>query len=151
MSSGQTNANALRGQKPVDTWSGGRRLLQLLREMVDRDMERCEIRVLKERVDCRLSDGDGLQAPGPDWAVSDVLQAILYIRREILDLEDWKRNAAPNEDAFTLGPMSGLLPPGLSALRCKYSLRPDLSLGLHVLTEDEAQAHARSPEKGDMD
>ena len=137
-------ANELRKAQPDDLRRGGRRLLQQVREMAAQDMASCTIRALEDRRDVRLIDGDGLQAPGSDWSVMEVLAAILYLRKEILRRDDWGPEHAPGAQICILDPLSGLLPPGMSALRCAYGLGtpPDLYLELHVLTEAAAQAGA---------
>ena len=139
-------ANELRKAQPDDLWRGGRRLFRQVREMAAQDMASCTIRALEDRRDVRLIDGDGLQAPGSDWSVMEVLAAILYLRKEILRRDDWGPEHAPGAQICIIDPLSGLLPPGMSALRCAYGLGtpPDLYLELHVMTGDTVQTLAQS-------
>ena len=146
----RSNVNANRNPDPDDLRRGGKRLLQLLTDMVMRDMERCEIRTRGNRSDIHLIDWGGVQTPGPDWSAVEVLGATLYLCRECLDFEGAEVGYMPTgKQVFTIDRRSGLLPLGTPALRCAYRTHPPsgLSLYLRVLTKDTASARARSEEE----
>ena len=123
-------------------WWGGRRLFQLLETMAAQKIHAYRIEARKIHVTMTRFETDGTETASHGWTGLELRGAILYLRKEIRGLEDWRLGTAPVEAAFTLDPMSGLLPPGMSALRCAYTAKPpsEMSLDLRVLTAEEAQA-----------
>ena len=137
--------NTLRAPVPEDLWWGGRRLFQLLTGMAARDMASCALRVLPDRGGVAvLTDRDGLESPGPDWSVMETCGAILFLQEQ--NLTRWKRgpDPGPGKEVFIVETRSGLLPPEMPALRVEIDPPPgpELYLGLHVLTEEEARVQA---------
>ena len=147
----QAPENVLRTPVPEDLWWGGRRLFQLLAGMAARDMASCTLRVLPDRGGTAvLTDRDGLESPGPDWSVMETCGAILFLQEQNLTPGKRVPDPEPGKEVFIVETRSGLLPPEMPALRVEIGPPPgpELYLGLHVLTEEEARVQATAvPEK----
>ena len=125
---------ALRNLDQTDLHAGSRRILALL-DSVETDVLAIEISVLKERARVVVLSAFQTWAPDVDWPVMEAFGAILFLVNQRRAPEARTLSPGMGKLGFVIERNSGLLPPGIAALRCTCGLYPppDMFAVLQIL------------------
>ena len=136
--------SVLRDPTPADLHRGGRSLLQLLDGMSEQNLRGCRFEAVGDRPDMVMTRADGLETTGWGWPVMDVVGAVVFLNNLNLAPEDRSLTPPCGNAWFVIDGNWGLLPPGVSAMRCNCAIRSrsEYRAVLHVLDEEQAQAAA---------
>ena len=111
-----------------------------------------EMSVLQDRAVLRGIGADRTEVMGPDWPVMEAFGALLFLLNQSRAPGQRTLKPGMGELGFSIDRHSGLLPPGMVALRCICGLYPppDMFAVLNILRNvsnrpDEASHFAGEP------
>lgn len=127
---------ALRTVTQADLHAGGRRILTLLDEFTTTGMWEYELSVFKDHAMLQaIRWGNKTETLEYVWPVMEAYGAILFLVNQGQSPEKRSFNPGFGKLGFLIDWSSGLLPPGIAALRCNCRLYPppNLSASIHIL------------------